>query len=384
MKNLREDALKLHRKARGKIGIAGRVKVENDDDLSLVYTPGVAEVCKEIARDPKLAYEYTAKGSAVAILTDGTRVLGLGDIGPLAAMPVMEGKSVLYKKLGNIDAYPVCLGTKDAAEIIRTTKILEPNYGAINLEDIESPKCFEIFDALVRELHIPVYHDDRHGTAIVALAGLINALKLAGKDKSAKIVMNGAGSAGHGIVELLVAYGFHNIVICDSKGAIYDGRPGLGEKYKVQLAKLTNARKEKGALADVLRGADVFIGASAPNVLTLEMVKSMAPKPIVFALANPVPEISPEEVKKAGVFIYATGRSDLPNQINNAVASPGFLRGLLDSGAPKINNAMMIAAAEAIAGVVGSEAGPEKIVPKIFDAHLAPAVVKAVMKAAGK
>jgi malate dehydrogenase (oxaloacetate-decarboxylating) len=377
--DLREKALKLHEKARGKIELAGKVDVKGDDDLSLVYTPGVAEVCREIARDEKLAYKYTGKWNSVAIVTDGTRVLGLGDIGPLAAMPVMEGKAVLYKKFGGVDAYPVCLATKDADEIVRVVKALAPNYAAINLEDIESPKCFEIQEILDAELGLPVYHDDRHGTAIVALAGLINALALAGKNKNAKIVVNGAGAAGTGIVELLVAYGFKDLIVCDTHGALYTGRQGL-DAHKQKLARMTNMNARKGGLAEIIAGADVFIGASAPNVLTEAMVRSMAQKPIVFALANPVSEISPEAARRAGAFVYATGRSDLPNQINNAVASPGFFRGVLDSGAKKITPKMMLAAAEAIAAVVEKPAA-DCIVPKLFDKKIAPAVAKAVMEA---
>ncbi|VVC03686.1 NAD-dependent malic enzyme [Candidatus Burarchaeum australiense] len=384
--DLGEKALGLHEKARGKIEIAGKVDVKGDAELSLVYTPGVAEVCRAIAKDEKLAYKYTSKWNSVAIVTDGTRVLGLGDIGPLAAMPVMEGKSLLYKKFGGVDAYSVCLATKNADEIVAVVKALAPNYAAINLEDIESPKCFEIFDRLEAELGLPVYHDDRHGTAVVALAGLINALKLAGKGEGKRkrqevaIVVNGAGAAGTGIANLLVDYGFCDVVACDTHGALYVGREHL-DWHKQKLARMTNANGRKGPLAEVMSGADVFIGASAPNVLTEGMVRAMASKPIVFALANPVPEISPELAREAGAFIYATGRSDLPNQINNAVASPGLLRGVLDSGAKKITPKMMLAAAEAIAGVV-KKPSRSCIVPKLFDKRLAPAVAKAVMKAA--
>ncbi|MDO8339791.1 MAG: NADP-dependent malic enzyme [Candidatus Burarchaeum sp.] len=378
--DLGEKALKLHEKARGKIELAGKVKVESDEDMSLVYTPGVAAVCTAIAKDEKLAYKYTNKWNSVAIVTDGTRVLGLGDIGPLAALPVMEGKAVLYKKFGGVDAYPVCLAVKSADEIVAVVKALAPNYAAINLEDIESPKCFEIQERLDAELGLPVYHDDRHGTAIVALAGLINALKITGKNKNAKIVVNGAGAAGTGIVELLAAYGFKDLVVCDTHGAIYAGRAGL-DAHKQKLARMTNMNAKKGSLAEIIAGADVFIGASAPDVLTEKMVRSMAHKPIVFALANPVPEISPELAAKAGAFVYATGRSDFPNQINNAVASPGFFRGLLDSSAKKITTAMMLAAAEAIAAVV-EKPSPSCIVPKLFDRKLESTVAKAVMDAA--
>jgi len=375
-----DGALEVHRRARGKVEVASKVRMNGERDLSNIYTPGVAKVCLAIARSPKLAYKYTNKWNSVAIVTDGTRVLGLGDIGPLASLPVMEGKAVIYKKFGNLDSYPVCIDSKNADEIVRTVKLLEPVFGAINLEDIASPKCFEICERLERELRIPVYHDDRHGTAIIALAGLKNALKLVGKGKGARIVVNGAGAAGYGITNLLVHAGFRNIVVCDTHGALYRGRLQGMNRWKKKLAKKTNGKKVRGSLVKVLKGADVFIGASAADVLNERMVRTMAHKPIVFALANPQPEIRPERAKKAGVFIYATGRSDLPNQINNATATPGLLRGTLDSRTRKITPAMMLAAANAIAGLAGKRLGRKYIVPKLFDRRVAPAVAKAVMK----
>ena len=378
------SALRVHKRARGKISIESKVSVRGERELSAIYTPGVAEVCMAIARKPAKAYEYTNKWNSVAIVTDGTRILGLGDIGPLAGLPVMEGKAVIYKKFGGLDAYPICIGSKDAGEIVRVVELIEPGFGAINLEDIESPKCFEVYEKLERSLGIPVYHDDQHGTAVIALAGLKNALKLVGKGRGARIVVNGAGAAGYGITNLLVHAGHSNLVVCDTEGALYRGRKEGMNRWKEKLARKTNARRMKGSLKQVLRGADVFIGASAPNVLTDGMVRSMEREPIIFAPAKPYPETRPDRARRAGARVYATGRSDLPNQINNATATPGLLRGTLDAKVRRITPRMMLAAADAIAGLVGRKLRADYIVPKLFDRRIAPAVTKAVVRAARK
>ncbi|RLG19699.1 NAD-dependent malic enzyme [Candidatus Micrarchaeota archaeon] len=378
---MQAKALRIHAKTRGKVEVKSKVSVRGKRELSAIYTPGVAEVCRAIARRKSEVYKYTNRWNSVAIVTDGTRVLGLGDIGPEAALPVMEGKAVIYKKFGGIDAYSICLATRNADEIVRTVKALEPNYAAINLEDIASPKCFEIYERLERKLSIPVYHDDQHGTAVIALAGLKNALKFVGKGKGARTVVNGAGAAGYGIANLLLHAGYKNLIVCDSKGALYKGRRGMN-RWKAKLAGKTNSKKMKGGLKKIITGADVFIGASAPNILSESMVRSMASQPIIFALANPEPEIKREKARKAGAHIYATGRSDLPNQINNATATPGLLRGALDARARKITPKMMIAAADAIAKLVGRRSSADYIVPKLFDKRIAPAVARAVRRAA--
>jgi len=378
---LREEALALHSAKKGKIEVVSKVKLENGHDLSLAYTPGVAEPCKDIHADKEKAYEYTSKGNLVAVLTDGSRVLGLGNIGAEAAIPVMEGKAVLFKAFGRVDAFPICLATQDIEEIIKCAKAIAPVFGGINLEDIENPKCFEIEDRLKEELDIPVFHDDQHGTAIVALAAIINSLKVVGKKiESAKIVINGAGAAGSAIAKIIVNAGAWNLILVDSKGAIYDGRDEL-DPYKEELARRTNPLKAKGGLEEVIKGADVFIGVSKPNILKEDMVKAMAKKPIVFALCNPVPEIDPALAKKAGAAVVGTGRSDCANQINNVLAFPGVFRGALDVRARKINEAMKVAAAHAIAATIPNPT-PERVVPDAFNKSVALNVALAVAKAA--
>ncbi len=378
---LREEALALHSARKGKIEVTSKVKLENGHDLSLAYTPGVAEPCKDIHTDGEKAYEYTSKGNLVAVLTDGSRVLGLGNIGAHASIPVMEGKAVLFKTFGGVDAFPICLDTHDIEEIIKCAKAVAPVFGGINLEDIENPKCFEVEDRLKEELDIPVFHDDQHGTAIVALAALINALKVVGKKiESAKIVVNGAGAAGSAIAKILVNAGAKNLILLDSKGAIYEGREEL-DKYKEELAHRTNPLKAKGGLAEIIAGADVFIGVSKPNILKEEMVRSMAKKPVVFALCNPVPEIDPNLAKKAGAAVVGTGRSDYQNQINNVLAFPGVFRGALDVRASRINEHMKVAAAHAIAATISSPT-PEKVVPDVFNKSVALNVALAVAKTA--
>lgn len=379
-----ELSLKLHEKHKGKIAIKSKIPVKNTLDLSIAYTPGVAEPCRMIANNKEDVYKYTSKGNIVAVITDGTAVLGLGDIGPEASLPVMEGKAVLFKEFAGIDAIPMALATKDVNEIVNTIKFISPMLGGINLEDISAPRCFEIEERLKKELDIPVMHDDQHGTAIVVLAGLINALKLAGRKLSdVKIVLSGAGAAGDAITRLLLFYGAKNIILTDRAGAIYDGRTGHINPEKILMAKITNPNKEKGSLGDVIRKADVFIGVSAPGVLTAEMIKSMNSKPIIFAMANPVPEIMPDIAKKAGAFIVATGRSDFPNQINNVLAFPGVFRGALDCRAREITTEMKIAAAEALAKMV-KKPSVDKIIPSPFDKGVAKNVAQAVKKAAKK
>lgn len=372
-------SLKLHKENQGKIEVVSKVKLENKEDLSIAYTPGVAETCKEIYREKDNVYKYTAKGNLVAVVTDGTAVLGLGDIGPEAAMPVMEGKAILFKEFAGVDAFPICLDTKDVDEIIETIKRIAPTFGGINLEDISAPRCIEIERRLRKELDIPVFHDDQHGTAIVVVAGLINALKLVKKKlKNIKVVINGAGAAGGAIVNMLVNIGVENILICDSKGIIYKGSPN-NNWYKEELAKITNKENIKGSLKDAIIGSDVFVGVSQGNLLDEGMVRSMNKDGVIFALANPVPEIYPEEAKKAGAKIVATGRSDFPNQINNVLAFPGIFKGALDAKAKYINEEMKIAAAYAIANIISEEELEENyIIPHALNKDVAYEVAKAV------
>lgn len=384
MNRFRQEALELHSRFRGKLSVETKVPVENSKDLSLAYSPGVAEPCKEIFKDPEKAYDYTVKGNLVAIVSDGTAVLGLGNIGPEAAMPVMEGKAVLFKSFAGIDAVPLCLNTTDPVEIVETVKRLEPTFGGINLEDIAAPACFYIEQELKKELNIPVFHDDQHGTAIVTAAALINALKLVGKKmKDVEVVVNGAGAAGIAVTNLLLHTGVKEIVLCDTKGAVYEGRVyGMNPKKDI-IARETNKKKKEGSLAEVLRGADVFIGVSAANILTAEMIQSMNPDPIIFAMANPDPEILPNEAKKAGAKVIGTGRSDYPNQVNNVLAFPGIFRGALDVWALEINEEMKLAAVHAIADLVSPEELTEDyIIPNPFDERVAPSVAEAVSEAA--
>jgi len=381
--DIRQEALRLHREWKGKIEVVSRAKVENKNDLSLAYTPGVAEPCLAIKENVDLSYEYTRRWNLVAVITDGTAVLGLGDIGPEAGMPVMEGKCVLFKTFANVDAFPLCVKSKDVDEIVKTIKLISGSFGGINLEDISAPRCFEIEKRLKEECDIPIFHDDQHGTAVVTLAAMINALKIVNKDlKEISVVVNGSGAAGIAITKLLMAMGLKDVILCDTKGAIYEGRDNLNA-IKEEMAKISNIHKKKGSLGDVIKGADVFIGVSGPGVLTQDMVKSMAKDPIIFAMANPVPEIMPEEAKQAGARVVGTGRSDFANQINNVLAFPGIFRGALDVRARDINDAMKIAAAEAIAGLISDEElNEEYIIPAPFDERVAKAVAEAVAKAA--
>lgn len=382
--SLREDALKLHKDSMGKIEVVSKVPLRNKQDLSLAYTPGVAEPCKEINADFDKIYDYTNKGNMVAVVTNGTAVLGLGDIGAGAGMPVMEGKAVLFKGFAAVDAFPICLDTKDPDEIVTIVKRLEPTFGGINLEDISAPVCFEVEDKLKKVSNIPIFHDDQHGTAIVVCAAMISALKLVGKKASeVKVVVNGAGAAGIAVTKLLMTLGVKDAILCDSKGAIYEGRPFGMNPYKDEIAAHTNRGKLQGQLADVLRGADVFIGLSAAGCVTREMVAGMAKDAVVFAMANPVPEIMPDEAKAGGARVVATGRSDFPNQINNVLAFPGVFRGALDARASAINEEMKLAAVYAISDIVtDQELNPDYIIPGPFDARVAPAVAAAVAKAA--
>ncbi len=346
----RERALKMHAARKGKIEIVGSVAMNTKEELSEYYTPGVAQVCLAIKEDVSKAYDYTIKGRAAAIITDGTRVLGLGDIGPEAGMPVMEGKALLLKKLGGVDAIPICLNTKDEEEIIKIAKALEPNFAAINIEDIETPKCLNIVERLSKEMGIPIFHDDRQGVAVVTLATLINALKLAGKKlKEVKIVVNGAGAAGIGIAELLASAGAENICLCDTSGILYRGRPGNMNPWKEKIAAVTNKERMQGTLSDAVKGADVLIGSSVRGAFSKEMIQSMAERPIVFALANPYPEMDYQEMLDAGVFVAGTGRSDRPNQVNNLLAFPGIIAGLIESRAKRVDNLMLVRSAMAIA-----------------------------------
>ena len=376
-------ALAMHEENRGKIAVAPKVRVENRDDLSTAYTPGVAEPCRRIAANRADVYRYTAKGNLVAVVSDGTAVLGLGDIGPEAAMPVMEGKALLFKEFADVDAFPICLDTKDVDEIVRTVKFLAPTFGGINLEDISAPRCFEIEKRLKEELDIPVFHDDQHGTAIVVSAGLLNALKLVGKKmEDVSIVINGAGSAGISIAKLLMQFGAGNIVLVDRQGAVSVDEDWLNPAQRA-MAEVTNKNNERGTLSEIIRGKDVFIGVSAPKVVTAEMVSTMAADAIVFAMANPTPEIMPEEAAKGGARVIATGRSDYPNQINNVLVFPGIFRGALDARATDITEEMKLAAARAIAAIVtDDELREDYIIPGAFDKRVAPAVAGAVMECA--
>ena len=382
--SLRDDALEMHRENQGKLEITLNVKVTNKQQLSLAYSPGVAEPCKEIHEDPRKVYEYTIKGNTVAVVTDGTAVLGLGNIGAEASIPVMEGKAALFKSFAGINGVPIALDTTDTQEIIKTVKLIQPNYGGINLEDISAPRCFEIEETLKKETNIPIFHDDQHGTAIVTMAGLINALKIVNKELTdIKVVLNGAGAAGIAIVKLLHAYGVNNMIMCDSKGAIYSGRNFGMNDTKTYVAKWTNKDKVEGSLEEVIKDADVFIGVSVADILTQDMVKTMADDPIIFAMANPNPEINPNEAKQAGAKVVGTGRSDFPNQINNVLAFPGLFRGALDVEATHINEDMKKAAVEAIVHLIDeNELHPDYCIPGPFDKRVAPSVAKNVAKAA--
>ena len=379
----KEFALNQHEKWNGKIEVISRAKIETPEDLAVAYTPGVAEPCLKIAKDVDLSYKYTRRGNLVAVVTDGTAVLGLGDIGPEAGMPVMEGKCALFKEFGDVDAFPLCIRSKDVDEIVNTVALLAGSFGGINLEDISAPRCFEIERKLKERCDIPVFHDDQHGTAVVTAAALLNALKFTGrKIEDIKVVMSGAGAAGSAIIKLLIELGLKNVIMCDRKGAIYEGREGLNEE-KAKMAAITNREKQAGSLADVLKGADVFIGVSAPGTVTEEMVKTMAKDPILFPMANPVPEIMPDLAMKAGAAVVGTGRSDFPNQINNVLAFPGIFRGALDVRAKDINDPMNAAAAHAIANLIDeSELRADYIIPDPFDPRVKEAVSAAVAKVA--
>lgn len=379
MSTLKEEALQLHEVHQGKLAVSLKVDIETKHDLSLAYTPGVAEPCLEIAQDREQVYRYTGKGNAVAIVTDGTAVLGLGDIGPEAALPVMEGKACLFKRFGGVDAYPICLNTKDPEEIVRAVQLIAPGFGGINLEDISAPRCFEIEERLIETLDIPVFHDDQHGTAVVVLAALINGAKCLGLElPQVQTVISGAGAAGISICKLLMKAGVRDITLCDRQGAIWEGREGLNG-VKTAMAKVTNRAMRKGSLAEVMEGADLFIGVSGPGIVTQEMVRSMSPQAMVFALSNPVPEIMPELALAAGAKVVATGRSDFPNQINNLLVFPGIFKGALAARASRITEEMMIAAAYAIAGRVSpEELSRECIIPSTFDMGVADVVAKAV------
>ena len=374
-----EKAMELHKQWQGKIETVAKSKVKSREDLALAYTPGVAEPCKAIAEDKELAYTYTMKANTIAVVSDGSAVLGLGNIGAEAAMPVMEGKAVLFKEFGGVNAVPICLDTQDTEEIIKTVTYLAPTFGGINLEDISAPRCFEIEQRLKETLDIPVFHDDQHGTAIVVLSATINALKIIGKDKAeCKVIVNGAGSAGVAITKLLLSYGFKNIIMVDRTGAIASDRTELNWS-KQEMLKLTNPNDEKGSLADVMKDADIFVGVSAPNTVTQDMVRSMAKDPIIFAMSNPIPEIMPDEAKAAGARIVGTGRSDFPNQINNVVAFPGIFKGALEGRAKQITEEMKLAAAEAIASLVSDdELCEDMIMPEAFDPRVADLVAEAV------
>lgn len=378
------QALLLHEKHQGKIEVISKVPVQTRDDLSLAYTPGVAEPCRRIHENKEDVYKYTARGNLVAIVSDGTAVLGLGDIGPEAALPVMEGKAILFKTFANVDAFPICLDTKDPAEIVKTVKYLSPTFGGINLEDIAAPNCFQIEEQLKKELDIPVFHDDQHGTAIVVLAGIINALKLVGKNLGdIKVVINGAGAAAIAVLKLLLTNGVKEAILCDSKGIVYEGRAEGMNPYKEEMAKVTNRSKLKGSIEDALKDADVFIGLSKPKTVTQAMVKSMGQDPVIFAMANPTPEIMPDEARAAGAAIIATGRSDFPNQINNVLAFPGVFKGTFEVRASEINEAMKNAAAFAIAGLIDAkELNKDYIIPNPFDRRVVDEVAKAVARAA--
>lgn len=387
IKNLREDALALHKDFQGKIEVRVKVPVRDADDLTLAYSPGVAEPCMEINRNPEMLDVYTNHGNFVCVVSNGTAVLGLGDIGPCAAMPVMEGKGLLFKTFGDVDAFPICVDTKDTAKIVELVELMAPTFGGVNLEDIKAPECFVIEDALKKNgvFKGPIFHDDQHGTAVVTLAGLINALKVVNKKlEDITVVTSGAGAAGIAIIRLLMAMGLKNVIMCDTRGAIYEGRTEGMNPYKEDIARRTNPQKVKGGLAEAIKGADVFIGVSAPNTLTEDMIHSMAKDPIVFAQANPIPEIWPiQRALDAGARVVSTGRSDCPNQINNVLAFPGIFRGALDVAATDINDAMKIAASYAIAELVKpEELRPDYIIPSTLNADVAPAVAAATARAA--
>lgn len=382
--NIYNASIKLHEKYKGKISIESKVSVNNQQDLSLAYTPGVAEPCRAIHKDKEKAYLYTSKGNLVAVATDGSAVLGLGDIGPQASMPVMEGKSILFKEFAGIDAFPICLDTKDVDEFVNICAKLAPSFGGINLEDISAPRCFEIEEKLQNLVDIPVFHDDQHGTAIVVTAALVSSLSLVNKQmEDLKIVINGAGAAGFATAKLLANYHVGEIILCDTKGSLYEGRQENMNPHKEKISLNTNPKKLKGDLLQVIEGADVVIGLSTPGSITEEMIQKMAKDPIVFALANPVPEIMPEQAKNAGAFIVCTGRSDFPNQVNNVLAFPGIFRGALDCRAPRITDEMKVAASNALASLIPeSERSPTYIIPQSFDKRVVPAVASAVIKAA--
>ena len=383
--NIYEESLQFHKQLRGKLEVSSRVKITNEKDLSLAYTPGVAEPCREIHKDPSTAYLYTRKWNTVAVISDGTAVLGLGDIGPLASLPVMEGKSILFKEFADVDAFPIVLDTKDVNEIVETVVRIAPTLGGINLEDISAPRCFEIEKKLKERLNIPVFHDDQHGTAIIVLSGLMNALKIVNKKvEDLKIIVNGAGSAGTAITKLLLSYGAKNIIVCDRDGAL-NRNSTYSNPYFTELSNITNPNNESGLLCDVIKNADVFIGVSAPNIVSKEMVTSMNSDSILFAMANPTPEIFPDDAKNAGAKVIGTGRSDFPNQINNVLAFPGIFRGALDVRATEINEEMKIAAAHAIADSVSAEElNPNYIIPKAFNLDVQKRVAQAVKDAAIK
>ncbi|GGB27585.1 putative NAD-dependent malic enzyme 4 [Lentibacillus populi] len=384
MANLREEALHMHKKNKGKLSTQSKVPVRNARDLSLAYSPWVAEPCKEIHDRKESVYDYTMKGNMVAVVSDGSAVLGLGNIGPEAALPVMEGKSVLFKTFAGVDSFPICLDTNKIDEIVQTVKLMEPTFGGVNLEDIAAPNCFIIEEKLKKETSIPIFHDDQHGTAIVTVAGLINALKLVGKSFSEiRVVANGAGAAGIAIIKLLYHFGVREMIMCDSKGAIFEGRSYGMNEVKDRVAKMTNKDKKEGKLEEVLEGADVFIGVSVGGLLSKEMVAKMNEDPIIFAMANPEPEIMPEDAKAAGAKVIGTGRSDFPNQVNNVLAFPGIFRGALDVRATRINEKMKVAAAEAIASLItGDELNADYVIPAPFDGRVAPLVASSVAKAA--
>ena len=379
-----KESLRLHGEWKGKIEVVTRVPVENKDDLSLAYTPGVAQPCLEIQKDVDKSYDLTRRWNMCLVVTDGSAVLGLGNIGPEAGMPVMEGKCVLFKAFGDVDAFPLCIKSNDVDEIVNTIYLISGSFGGVNLEDISAPRCFEIEKKLKEKCDIPIFHDDQHGTAIITLAGLTNALKVVGKKKeNVRIVMNGAGAAAISIARLLLTAGFKDITLCDRKGAIYEGRPEGMNPVKDEMAKVTNLAKKSGSLADMLVGADVFIGVSAPGAVTTEMVKTMNKDAVVFACANPIPEIFPDDAKAGGAKVVSTGRSDFTNQINNVLAFPGIFRGAFDVRAKEINDEMKLAAAEALAGLItDEELSSEYIIPKAFDKRVGPAVAKAVAEAA--